>query len=775
MSSKYTKGSLWRRWDLHIHSPCSVLHNEFSGWENYSKALNEADQRICAIGITDYATIDGYKKVYREKIDNGSLSNFDLIIPNIEFRILPYTKQGSGINIHILINVQDPDHIAKIEDALSRLTFEYNSVPYPCATNGFINLGKTQVGNDADKKAAFKEGINQFKPDFQTFKKWYESEGWLNDNSLIAVSNSSNDGVSGLKHEDGFKAVRQQIYRFSDIVFSGNPNDRDYFLGKGTDSEQQLIETINGIKPCIHGSDAHNKDKLFNPDEDRYFWIKADPTFEGLRQILYEPEARVYIGKTIPDSRDENRIISTISIINSNGWFEDVELPVNDALVSIIGCKGSGKTALTDLIAYATCSWEDNKDSFLFKANKEIIGTQITVNWKNGVTDTAEITNKLNQGVDKKVRYLSQHMVEKLCSEDFIGAELVKEIEKVIFEYLDDTEKLGKTTFYDLRTAKTEGIRKQKIRIRAAIINLNEEIQILNGEISSRQLKEDKINDLEVEKKGLEGQKPKFESDEEQKIEDKLSELRKLRQTIIEKISDQKQLLETISNIQHKIKSFTDDMDEFYNSLCEDLKVIGLSEDDLNSFRPQFQGDIESPINKQKKIIEEKISINEGVTDDLYSVKKTKVSIEKKIKELEEKSSADNAKKQKSIEVQKRINSIDTDIKKLKHEINAIDTIKSKQLNEKIEERWRKYLSYFDNLLEEQKVLEKLYESLSKVLGRGSDEEKSIEFFIKWSAGVESWALQGETLIDQRKQGIYRAKGDISDKAKELIEQHWMR
>lgn len=35
--------------------------------------------------------------------------------------------------------------------------------------------------------------------------------------------------------------------------------------------------------PCIHGCDAHGNEKVFSPDADRFCWVKADPTFEGLK------------------------------------------------------------------------------------------------------------------------------------------------------------------------------------------------------------------------------------------------------------------------------------------------------------------------------------------------------------------------------------------------------------------------------------------------------------------------------------------------------------
>ena len=61
-----------------------------------------------------------------------------------------------------------------------------------------------------------------------------------------------------------------------------------------------------GLQPARGLSDwvAETLGGLFNPEQNRYCWIKADPTFEGLRQILYEPEDRVWIAKAPPNADD---------------------------------------------------------------------------------------------------------------------------------------------------------------------------------------------------------------------------------------------------------------------------------------------------------------------------------------------------------------------------------------------------------------------------------------------------------------------------------------
>jgi hypothetical protein len=65
------------------------------------------------------------------------------------------------------------------------------------------DLGKAFNGSIKDGEAAYREGVKQFKPDFESFREWFDDEKWLKRNSIVVVSNSSNDGASGLNHNDG--------------------------------------------------------------------------------------------------------------------------------------------------------------------------------------------------------------------------------------------------------------------------------------------------------------------------------------------------------------------------------------------------------------------------------------------------------------------------------------------------------------------------------------------------------------------------------------------
>ena len=59
-TGKFLRGSEWRRWDLHIHSPLSVLNNQYPNnpngslnWDQFINKLEEIES-VSVIGITDY-------------------------------------------------------------------------------------------------------------------------------------------------------------------------------------------------------------------------------------------------------------------------------------------------------------------------------------------------------------------------------------------------------------------------------------------------------------------------------------------------------------------------------------------------------------------------------------------------------------------------------------------------------------------------------------------------------------------------------------------------
>src|SRR6266849_2726615 len=66
---KYPRGSEWRKWDLHIHSPGTKKNDGYKGstqdiWAEYCNRLEVSDVQV--FGVTDYFSADGYLNAVRE-------------------------------------------------------------------------------------------------------------------------------------------------------------------------------------------------------------------------------------------------------------------------------------------------------------------------------------------------------------------------------------------------------------------------------------------------------------------------------------------------------------------------------------------------------------------------------------------------------------------------------------------------------------------------------------------------------------------------------------
>ena len=365
----YQKGSEWRKWDFHVHSPASALNNQFSGktdkdkWASYIAALKSIKD-VSVIGITDYFSVEGYKQVRDAK-----LTNFDLIVPNVELRMLPVTSAETPINIHVIFNPTIVDDLDS--KFFSGIEYEYSGETYKCTRTDLIKLGRKYKNNQAlGEEVAYREGVNQFKiKSIDDIKALFKKDQVLRDNSLVAISNSNFDGASGIQHSS-LASTREELYRFADFIFSSNPKDRKYFLAEGVDNAAAISRKYGGLKACIHGSDAHDLDRICKPcairsthdcvnnpkDCDmRHCWVKADPTFEGLKQITFEPDERVKVQSADPTSLKSNYCIEAVEIYDSSIddelSFAHSILPINTNLVAITGGKGSGKTAFVDLVA----------------------------------------------------------------------------------------------------------------------------------------------------------------------------------------------------------------------------------------------------------------------------------------------------------------------------------------------------------------------------------------------------------------------------------------
>lgn len=493
-----TKGSEWRRWELHIHTPDTQKNDSFTGssseekWEKYyqdiSTYIGSGDdplKAVAVIAITDYLSIDNYKKVIA---DNKLPTSVKLVLPNVEMRIQPIANDAP-INIHFIFN---PDIISSIESRFfSKINFRYSSTTFSASHSELIRLGKT-IDSTLEDSAAYKKGIEQFVPSFDKIQEVFLNDRELRDNTIIFVSNSSTDGVSGaVNHSDyldGFqgdsqlKAFRQSIYKFVDGIFSATPSDIKYFLGKKSNCPvETVVKECGSLKPCVHGSDAHKNEEIFEPDQQKYCWIKADPTFNGLKQILYEPEERVKISQTLPDYKAEYYVIDKVEFIDED--FQDAPINFNENLTCIIGGKSTGKSILLHNLANAIDPLQvKEKEEKSSSINKNI--QNISVTWKDGKKDES-----------RKIVYIPQTYLNRLSD----AKESTTEIDRIIQDIVwIDAE--AKSTY----TSMLQSIKDYKSTLNMSILGLIENHKEINS------VREDKkeIGDQE----GIEAQIEKLSS-----------------------------------------------------------------------------------------------------------------------------------------------------------------------------------------------------------------------------------------------------------------------
>lgn len=528
--NEYLRGSEWRRWDLHVHTPGTNKNDQYEGttieerWDGFYRSIldyvgdgSDKVKSIVSIGITDYLSIENYKKVIAEKRLPGTIK---LVIPNVELRMTPMSR-NEGINIHFLFN---PVVVDELEDRFfSKLSFEYNGRPYSATKAQLISLGKA-LDSSLAEDAAYLKGVGQFIPSVDSLKKLFSNDPELRENTIIIVSNGSNDGVTGAANNfshieanpSDFDATRQSIYQFVDAIFSGNPSDISYFLGEKSDSPDEVIRKCGSLKPCFHGCDAHTNAKLFEPDNQRYCWIKSDPSFNGLKQVLYEPKDRVRISPLMPEEKSNYHVIDRIVIDDPD--FSPEPIQFNDKLSCIIGGKSTGKSILLHNLALTIDKNQVEEKTEKSKTKTRVL-TKVKVFWKDGEVNETGVQNDSH-----KIVYIPQTYLNQLSDENEEKTEIDSIIEEIILQ--NDNARISHEQML-------KEIREYKPSLDKRIydaVQINEEIQSIKkemAEIGSRAGIEKQLDGLKKQKE-IESKELSISEEDISKYDTAVSELTKL-------------------------------------------------------------------------------------------------------------------------------------------------------------------------------------------------------------------------------------------------------
>lgn len=780
-----SRGSEWHRWEPHVHAPGTVLEDRYpvSGWDAYLDALENASPPLAAIGITDYCVARSYERTKAER-DKGRLKTCSLLFPNIELRLNTGTVKGHFVNIHLLVSPNDPDHISELNRFLGQLVFFAFDDKFVCTPADLIRLGRRADPHKATDADALRHGCKQFKVSLDNLIQTHRGMAWAAENILIAVAGGA-DGTSGVK-EAADATLREEIEKAAHAIFASSPSQRDFWLGHGAASVKELVERYGGLKPCIWGSDAHELANVGRPAQDRFCWIKGEPTFDAINQACIDPD-RAYVGPNAPSWVAPSQIIDEVAVQNAP-WAQTPTLTFNPGLVAIIGARGSGKTALVDILAAGCDSYQESeRQSFLARAAEHLIGARVTLRWLNGNMSTCPLDTPVSTSADAypRARYLSQQFVEDLCSIEGMPT-LIREIERVIFEAHPLHKRDGAVDFEEFRELRTSQFRDVRRREEAALAAVSDQIGIeldksrqvtaLKAQISE---KEKLVSRYDHDRKNL---LPKGQNKTSERLQTLVAAAEKVRGYLRYNAAQQASLVALKSEVldvrEHQAPSALRSMKERHNK-------AGLEPSEWERFLLDYSGDVESIVTTKAAEAERGATSWKGTpptsptTDasgsflaaDADPSRAPLALLEAEIERLENLAAADKETAKKIAAITKRLTEEATALERLREKLTDCEGARDRA-TALVAEREHGYHRVFEAVLAEERVLNELYAPLRMRLEAAGGTLAHLSFTVTRVADVAAWAKRGEALFDLRG-GPFKGIGSLEKEAKMMLISAW--
>lgn len=528
---KNLRGSIWSQWDLHIHTPASFHWDgeKFNGDKEHDNklidemihALNNAEPEVFA--IMDYWTFDGWFKLQNRLKEPESPKLEKTVFPGIELRLV--APMNGRLNAHVIFSNEIEKQI--LDDFKSALQIAI--IDRPLSDSALIHLAR-QTGEDKLSKHGFQKNDIDNEEDKAlkagstiaeiTMESYKQAISKVPNNQAIGfMPFDTNDGLDDIKWADHY-AYTMTLFQSSPIFETRDFDKRCAFVGEKTDKNSKYFNNFQGAlknipRLAVSGSDAHcfvgeagNDDKRGYGDfpSNKKTWIKAEPTFKGLQQAILEPAKRSYIGEK-PPKLNEIELNKTFYIdsvkVQKIGekpvgqWLDGCEIPLNPDLTAIIGNKGSGKSALADVIAMLGNSKQSKHFSFLKKERfwgksgepaNHFTGTLI---WCDGGEESRLLNELSPEEKTERVRYIPQGYFEELCNEHTSGKSnaFERELRSVIFSHTSEDMRLDALDFEQLIEKQEQPLRNRLNEYRKDLAKINEEIVGIEEQLQPIELK----------------------------------------------------------------------------------------------------------------------------------------------------------------------------------------------------------------------------------------------------------------------------------------------
>lgn len=508
-----------------------------------------------------------------------------------------------------------------------------------------------------------------------------------------------------------------------------------------------------------------------------------------------DPASRAYVGAEPPRTAMPSQVIEQVEITNAP-WAATPTIPLNSGLVAVIGARGSGKTALADIVAagsdaISVTSWnaDDNiSPSFLVRARNLIGNAAVKLVWGGGNTITRNLdgSDALGPSTYPRARYLSQQFVEELCSSKGASEGLLREVERVIFEAHHEDQREGATTFPELLQARTSRFQAARIREAEAIATISERIaeelekeslvDTLTIQITQkRTLIAGYISDLsKLVVRGTEAQATRH------------AELSQMAQALGAKVQQFSNQRRTFATMQDEVKSMrATKAPEMLRQTQTRYPASGLVAKQWDDFLLIYKGEVDKALLAYIAWADQEIAKINGISPppgdptvplipdgtDLSTL--TLSIIKAEMTRLEQFISADTLTRNQYAALSGRIAQENTALKGLEsRQMDALGAMGRRKLLQT--EREAAYGRLFDAILSEQTVLESLYAPLMMRLAASSGTLRKLSFSVSRVVDADRWGQFAEDkLIDCRKGGPFNGRGSLIARANAELKPVW--
>ncbi|MCC3246433.1 ABC transporter [Methylocystis sp. WRRC1] len=787
------------------------------------EALNGATPAV--FGLMDYWCFDGWFAIKKRLAQKGAPVLKKTLFPGVELR-LAAPMQGR-LNAHVLFSDEISDQ--HLLDFLSRLRLELTD--QPLSRGALIDYAR-RVGKDKLKVHGFdKADVDH--DDQKALEAGYVVAELKVDSYKDAIRAApanmavgympftTNDGLGSIKFLEHY-AYAIGLFEASPIFEARDDATWNAFVGRKVEGNEKWIENFqaalrNVPRLPISGSDAHqfvgvvgDNDRRGYGDfpSDRITWIKADPTWLGLLQTIKEPARRCYIGSQPPKlqqvAKNGSFYVKSVSISKvSNSaladiWFDGIDVPLNPDLVAIIGNKGSGKSALADVLALLGNSQERKFFSFLkpdrFRGKSGEPARQFngTLNWLAGESYQMNLADDPSSERVELIRYIPQGRFEALCNDHVAGRSgaFERELRAVIFSHISDEARLGALDFDQLTEEQEKGFRGRLSEARKNLNAVNRSIAAIEDQMhpSVRQNIEEQIRLKQVQLKSLQEAKPAQITEpseqlttEQQEAATKLNEISKSDAELVveEKASREHQTqIAAIKNAAkeaiERIDLFETQLGAFRAELTVPLSKLGIKIDDVVSIAINRECVNKAIDDAQAEgvIVAEKLAAMAAMREQHAATKKVAAAALNEPQRLYQSYVSSLKEWEKNVEVLIGSESVPDSMKGLERRREQIDALPA-QLEAKRKDRATLTASIFDVLSEQRDARSALFVPLQKLIADNQliREEYKLQFKAELSCFHDSISDNLFSLIKQNA-GNIRGEDESRQQIKSRCDTH---